>query len=261
MKSERSRGDVARQRVRSRKVISSSHLSERVLTITWSERRRRKFRGAFRSLVTFFSASWPGYPPWNSRIVAGFTTSFPPLRYPAIYHPLHLLPSSPLFSYRRWYSAYAHPLFVIRPSFLTEREKEREREISPSSGVSSRPSRWRDSHLLTKGWKRAGHGKLILNAEVGHLVYFFINSLANGPFCRTLICSYMRVFPRRAPTSWIVSGLLLKNLVPWVIRSFFFLWVSRKEARHFLRVKVFLKYHFFFLSNLLSRDHLRTPNS
>lgn len=51
----------AKQRVRSRKVISSSHLSERVLTITWSERRRRKFRGAFRSLVTFFSAPWPGY--------------------------------------------------------------------------------------------------------------------------------------------------------------------------------------------------------
>lgn len=150
-----------------------------------------------------------------------------------------------------------HP-FV--PRFL-QRGRKREREISPSSGVSSRPSRWRDSHLLTKGWKRAGHGKLILNAEVGHLVYFFINSLANGPFCRTLICSYMRVFPRRAPTSWIVSGLLLKNLVPWVIRFFFFLWVSRKEARHFLRVKVFLKYHFFFLSNLLSQDHLRTPNS
>lgn len=130
MKSERSRGDVARQRVRSRKVISSSHLSERVLTITWSERRRRKFRGAFRSLVTFFSAPWPGYPPRNSRIVAGFTTSFPPLRYPAIYHPLHLLPSSPLFSYRRWYSAYAHPLFVIPSSLVSYREGEREREKS-----------------------------------------------------------------------------------------------------------------------------------
>ena len=121
--------------------------------------------------MTFFQAPWAGFYHENSWLVVGFTTSFP-LRYdtqPFTFPPPSSL-CSPLFSYRRRCSS-SGPRFSERSLTLgegQEREREREREREEEGASKGQPS-----HGGAE--ERTGQGKLILNVEVGHLVYFFIN--------------------------------------------------------------------------------------
>lgn len=138
--------------------------------------------------MTFFSAPWAVFHHENSWLVAGFTTSFS--RYDT--QPFTLPSASSgslLFSYRCWSSVFA-TLFVIQPSFLLEK---------PSTlrvAMSSRPPRPKGQLFVKGNGKRTGQGKLILNAEVGHLVYFFINFPPMDPRVTPSIRSYVRVFSK-----------------------------------------------------------------